>query len=505
MTAGPGPATGALWLEADGTVLLDQGHPGAGAAEALLRRCAGLVRAPEPIATWQLDAHSLHAAADAGLGPEDLLAALAAHAAEPLPAALADRVRAWCAAPVARPDPGSFVRGRRLAVRLRERDAEGRPFAPRCYQEEAAQAFARAGAGVVVLPCGAGKTLVGIRALTLVQERALVLAPSREALEQWRRELLARTDLAPDQVVAAQGADPAAVQAAGVVLATYQRVTWRQGRLAAFAHLASLAEQDFGLVIYDEAHLLPAPVFRATAGLQARRRLGLTATPVREDGREHEVHALLGPRLYQMPWRRLERDGFLAPVDCVEVRVPASREGASAPADARGAFRRASTDPAKHGVLDALLRRHSGQGILVIGQYLDQLHALAARLGAPLLTGATPHAEREARYAEFRAGAARILVLSRIANLAIDLPDAEVLIAVSGAFGSRQEEAQRLGRVLRPKRAGGAASFYALVSAGSVEQECARRRQRFLVEQGYRYRVVEATGAAWESGAWTGA
>ena len=349
--------------------------------------------------------------------------------------------------------------------------------------------------GLVLLPCGAGKTLVGVGATVALGRATLVLCPNATAVRQWAEAYAAFTTL-PREAIAEYG--PRRRQVRPVTVTTYQMLTARRSRrgsgedgfAAPLPHLALAMNHDWGLIVYDEAHLLPADVFRLTAEVQSRRRLGLTATPVREDGRETELFALVGPVLYSAPWGRLEEEGWIAPASCVEVRVPVGPEGAT-DGGATLSHREAASAGAKWPVVRAILGRHRGEPALVIGQYLDQLRELAARLEAPLVAGDTLAAERERVFARFRAGREPVLVLSRVGNAALDLPNAAVAIEVSGNFGSRQEEAQRLGRVLRPK-GGRPAHFYALVTEGSVERAYAERRRRFLVEQGYEYRIVQA-------------
>jgi len=371
-----------------------------------------------------------------------------------------------------------------------------RCFALRDYQRAAAEAFHaggsdRGGCGVVVLPCGAGKTVVGIAAMHLLQTNTLVLTTNTVAVRQWCREILDKTDLRPEQVGEYTGEQK---EIRPVTVATYQILTHRKGKLDAFTHLDLFDKGGFGLIVYDEVHLLPAPVFRATAGIQARRRLGLTATLVREDGRADEVFSLIGPKRYELPWKQLERQGFLAPARCIEVRVPLAPARAQryAAAGARNQIRIAADNEQKDDVVGALLQRHARDRVLVIGQYLEQLQHLATIFRLPLITGQTPNVDRDRLYAAFRKGEIPHLILSKVGNFAIDLPDANVAVQVSGTFGSRQEEAQRLGRVLRPKSDGGPASFYSLVSADTREQEFGKKRQLFLTEQGYAYEIVAA-------------
>jgi DNA excision repair protein ERCC-3 len=310
-------------------------------------------------------------------------------------------------------------------------------------------------------------------------------------VRQWREELLDKTQLTEDQVWEYTGDQKVVCP---VTITTYQMLTWRRSKSGPFEHFSLFSGENWGLVVYDEVHLLPAPIFRVTADLQARRRLGLTATLVREDGKEDEVFCLIGPKRYDVPWKVLENQGFIATATCTEVRVPllSGLKDEYASADARRKFRVSSENPAKVGVVERLIARHAEGRVLVIGQYLDQLNALARHLGAPLITGKTPNADRERLYADFREGRARVLIVSKVGNFAIDLPDANVAIQISGTFGSRQEEAQRLGRILRPKSDGSAAAFYAVVTEGSRDQEFAQKRQLFLTEQGYSYEIVDA-------------
>ena len=395
-------------------------------------------------------------------------------------------------------DLAGFVDGAPLPMSLRADRRRGGPWGLRPYQEAAVDAFFRAdpggadgGSGVVVLPCGAGKTLVGAGVMARLGMRTLILCTSTTALRQWRDELLDRTTLEADELGEYTGA---VKDLRPVTLTTYQMLTWRRSRDAPFAHFSLFDRDDWGLVIYDEVHLLPAPVFRAAARIQARRRLGLTATLVREDGLEGDVFALIGPRRFDVPWRDLERQGWIASAKCVELRMPLDSEAriGYATAGDRDQHRIAACAPGKAGVVRAVVEAHPGAPTLVIGMYLDQLEVLAEELGAPLITGDTPQDQRDALYAQFREGRLPVLVLSRVGNFSVDLPDARVCVQVSGAWGSRQEEAQRLGRVLRPKADGGFSWFYTVVTLDTVEQAFAERRQVFLAEQGYSYeaRVV---------------
>ncbi len=393
-------------------------------------------------------------------------------------------------------DRGGYLEGDPLSVRLRSPSRSGRPFCVRDYQQGAAAAFhaggsVLGGSGVIVLPCGAGKTVVGLEVMRLVGAKTLILTTNTVAVRQWREELLDKTELGPDDVGEYTGDTK---RVCPVTISTYQMLTWRRTKTDEFEHFALFNRENWGLVIYDEVHLLPAPIFRVTADLQARRRLGLTATLVREDGKEDEVFCLIGPKRYDVPWKVLETQGYIAPATCVEVRVPLdpARRAHYVAAGARSKFRIASENPAKTRVVEHLIARHMGAHVLVIGQYIHQLETLARHLRAPLITGRTPTAERERLYAAFRCGDPGVLIVSKVGNFAIDLPEANVAVQISGTFGSRQEEAQRLGRILRPKSDGSGAVFYSVVTLGSRDQEFAERRQLFLTEQGYAYEIVEA-------------
>lgn len=392
-------------------------------------------------------------------------------------------------------DLAGYVDGAPLAIRWRECTlAEDEPLALRDYQREAVSVFhaggsVRGGSGVIVLPCGAGKTLVGMGIMAETQCNTLILTPSIVAARQWQHEILDKTDLTPDMVGEYSGETK---DIRPVTVTTYQVLSYRRRRSDEFPHFALFDERDWGLIIYDEVHLLPAPVFRITAEIQARRRLGLTATLVREDGREGDVFSLIGPKKYDVPWRELERQGWIATALCHEVRLtmPDERRMEYALADEREKYRIAAENPRKSLVMDQLVKKHQDDQVLIIGQYLDQLEAVAKRYNAPLITGKTTTREREKLYAAFREGEIRLLVVSKVANFSIDLPDANVAIQISGTFGSRQEEAQRLGRILRPKRDGTLAHFYTLVTRDTRDQEFAANRQMFLTEQGYGYEIL---------------
>jgi DNA excision repair protein ERCC-3 len=546
-------ADGALIVQSDRTILLEVDHPKADAARAALAPFAELEKSPEHVHTYRLTSLALWNARAAGLTAEEVTGALVEHARYPVPpallvdltetmgrygrlvleadedeglvlvstdpAVLAEVTRAKKIAPllgrrlddhrVAVPlgergrlkqallavgwpadDQAGYVEGAPLDLALTGRDGRtGEEFSLRRYQRESISAFAAAGSGVVVLPCGAGKTLVGLGAMAEVGARTLILVTSTVAGQQWRDELLARTDLQPEQVGEYSGARKVI---APVTIATYQVLTTR--RKGEFRNLELFSSEDWGLIVYDEVHLLPAPVFRMTAEIQARRRLGLTATLIREDGREGDVFSLIGPKRYDAPWRELETQGWVAAADCVEVRVTLTPEERMdyALAEPNDKYRAGSTARSKLAVVRQLADMHADDHVLVIGQYVEQLELLAGYLSAPLITGRTPNRERIKLYEAFRSGEIRRLVVSKVANFSIDLPDANVAIQVSGTFGSRQEEAQRLGRVLRPKSDGSRARFYTVVSRDTNDVEYAQRRQRFLAEQGYAYQLVDA-------------
>jgi DNA excision repair protein ERCC-3 len=546
-------ADGALIVQSDRTILLEVDHPKAEAARAALAPFAELEKSPEHVHTYRLTSLALWNARAAGLTAEEVTGALIEHARYPVPpallvdltetmgrygrlvleadedeglvlvstdpAVLAEITRARKIAPllgrriddhrVAVPlgergrlkqallavgwpadDQAGYVEGAPLDLALTGRDGRtGEEFSLRRYRRESISAFAAAGSGVVVLPCGAGKTLVGLGAMAEVGARTLILVTSTVAGQQWRDELLARTDLQPDQVGEYSGARKVI---APVTIATYQVLTTR--RKGEFKNLELFSSEDWGLIVYDEVHLLPAPVFRMTAEIQARRRLGLTATLIREDGREGDVFSLIGPKRYDAPWRELETQGWVAAADCVEVRVTLTPDERMdyALAEPNDKYRVGSTARSKLAVVRQLADMHADDHVLVIGQYVEQLELLAGYLNAPLITGRTPNRERVKLYEAFRSGEIRRLVVSKVANFSIDLPDANVAIQVSGTFGSRQEEAQRLGRVLRPKSDGSRARFYTVVSRDTNDVEYAQRRQRFLAEQGYAYQLVDA-------------
>ncbi|WP_298201255.1 DNA repair helicase XPB [Desulfosporosinus sp.] len=391
-------------------------------------------------------------------------------------------------------DLAGYMAGTPLPIAWRTDNSESEPFALRSYQQEAVATFhqqgsVHGGSGVLVLPCGAGKTVIGMGVMMELQCETLILTTNTSAVKQWLRELTDKTTLDISQIGEYTGGKK---EICPVTVATYQILTHRSRVDGNFRHFHVFNEKNWGLIIYDEVHLLPAPVFRATADLQAKRRLGLTATLVREDGKEDEVFTLIGPKKMDVPWKILESQGWIATAECMEWRIPMSkaRRMDYALAEEKEKFRLAAENPLKSDKVSELIERHRDDLVLVIGQYVRQLEMLARELDAPLITGKTPQRERDRLYAEFRSGRLRRLVVSKVANFAIDLPDANVAIQVSGTFGSRQEEAQRLGRILRPKQGESKAYFYSLVSKDTKEQEFAMHRQLFLNEQGYAYKIM---------------
>ena len=381
-------------------------------------------------------------------------------------------------------DFAGYVDGQAHEISLVQKDWKIRP-----YQELAAEGFWHGGSGVVVLPCGAGKTIVGAAAMAHAKATTLILVTNTIAARQWREELLKRTTLNKDEIGEYSGAKK---EIRPVTIATYQVMTKKKNGV--YAHLDLFDSYDWGLIIYDEVHLLPAPIFRFTADIQSRRRLGLTATLVREDGMEGEVFSLIGPKRFDVPWKEIEAQGYIAPAECIEVRVNLTETErlAYATAEPENRYRNCATTRTKREVVQALVEKHADDQVLVIGQYIDQLDELSEVLGAPLIKGETPIKEREVLFNKFRTGEIKCLVVSKVANFSIDLPDATIAIQVSGAFGSRQEEAQRLGRILRPKSDGRGAKFYSVISRDTIDQDFAQNRQRFLAEQGYSYKIIDA-------------
>lgn len=384
-----------------------------------------------------------------------------------------------------------YLKGAPLDIELRDVDTDGKPFALRDYQLDAVEAFyhsgrATGGSGVIVLPCGSGKTIIGIGAMARISNQTLIVTTNNVSVHQWRDEIIAKTHITADQIGEFTGA---VKDIKPITITTYQMLTHRRDKKAPMKNLEIFTEQEWGFIVYDEVHMLPAPVFRATTSIQARRRLGLTATLVREDGMEDDVFALIGPKRYDVPWKVLEERGYIAEAYCTEYRVnmPRSTEEEYAYASKRQKFRIAAENPNKLTLVKGLIANHQDDQILVIGQYITQIESIAKRLGLPLIMGKTKQADREALYDAFKRGEIQTLVVSKVANFAVDLPDANVMIQVSGTYGSRQEEAQRLGRILRPKKK--RSHFYTLVSKDTTEQEFGINRQLFLVEQGYKYQI----------------
>lgn len=537
---------GALIVQSDKTLLLEVDHERAADARRAIAPFAELERAPEHIHTYRVTPLGLWNARAAGHDAEQVVDALITHSRYPVPQALLvdvaetmDRygrlvldkdgeqlvLRTTDRAVLAEvmrhkkitPLLGAQLSPDEVVVHPSERgtlkqellkvgwpaddragyvDGEAHPidltedgWTLRPYQQQAVDGFWDGGSGVVVLPCGAGKTLVGAGAMASAKATTLILVTNTVSARQWKQELLERTSLTEDEIGEYSGARK---EIRPVTIATYQVLTLK--RKGVYPHLDLLDARDWGLIVYDEVHLLPAPIFRMTADLQARRRLGLTATLVREDGREADVFSLIGPKRFDAPWKDIEAQGYIAPADCVEVRVTLSdsERMAYATAEPDDRYRLASCSPVKPPVVRRLVEQHRGEPTLVIGQYLDQLHELAEQLDADLITGETSVKERQQLFADFREGRSSLLVVSKVANFSVDLPEATVAIQVSGTFGSRQEEAQRLGRVLRPKEDGRTAHFYTVVTRDTVDAEFAAHRQRFLAEQGYAYRIVDA-------------
>jgi len=538
---------GPLIVQSDKTLLLEVDHPDALACRMAIAPFAELERSPEHVHTYRLTPLGLWNARAAGHDAEGVVDALLRYSRYPVPHALlvdvAETMDRYGRLQLLNdPAHGLVLRGLDRAVlvevakskklagmlgaridedtvavhpsergRLKQAllklgwpaedlagyvDGEAHPitlredgWSLRSYQREAVDHFWAGGSGVVVLPCGAGKTLVGAAAMAQASATTLILVTNTVAGRQWKRELIARTSLTEDEIGEYSGERK---EIRPVTIATYQVLTTRRG--GAFTHLDVFGARDWGLVIYDEVHLLPAPIFRFTADLQARRRLGLTATLVREDGREGDVFSLIGPKRYDAPWKDIEAQGWIAPASCTEVRVTLTdaERMAYATAEPEERYRVAATARTKLPVVRALVERHPDDQILVIGAYLDQLQTLGEFLDAPIVQGATTNRERERLFDAFRQGSLRTLVVSRVGNFSIDLPEAAVAIQVSGTFGSRQEEAQRLGRVLRPKADGRQAHFYTVVARDTIDTEYAAHRQRFLAEQGYAYTIVDA-------------
>jgi len=547
-----------LIVQSDHTVLLEVDGPLYAAARDALGPFAELVKSPEHIHTYRITPLSIWNAAAAGLSPDKMGNALTRFAKYPVPqnvlrdiidyAARYGRVRlvqvgerlllessdeallleasqnvnvkkhirgpidggrievdpemrghikqAMIKLGYPVEDLAGYVEGGPLEISLKESD----DFRVRRYQEEAVDAFwaggsVRGGSGVVVLPCGAGKTIVAMAAMARIQRKTLILTTNLTAVRQWQRELAEKCNIDPEDIGEYTGARK---DIRAVTVTTYQILTYRRSKTEPFVHFELFGSNDWGLIIYDEVHLLPAPVFRFTAEIQATRRLGLTATLVREDEKEDEVFTLIGPKRYDVPWKVLERQGFIAQASCTEVRIKLDERDRMryAGSDRRSQFRIASENPRKMDTMMRLLKRHENELVLVIGQYLRQLQQVATLMQAPMITGKTPNDERIELYNKFRSGEIKQLIVSKVGNFAIDLPDASVLIQISGTFGSRQEEAQRLGRILRPKSDGAHAHFYTLVTRDTLDQDYAQNRQLFLTEQGYSYAIVDESEVA---------
>ncbi len=392
-------------------------------------------------------------------------------------------------------DLAGYVPGARFEFAMRDVTGLGLPFSLRDYQKEAVETFYaggsfKGGSGVIVLPCGAGKTIVGLGVMEKLQCETLILSTNITAVRQWIDEICDKSFIPRDAVGEYTGE---LKEVKPITVTTYQILTYRKSKEGNFPHFALFNSKDWGLIIYDEVHLLPAEVFRITAEIQARRRLGLTATLVREDGREEDVFSLIGPKRFDIPWKELERKDWIATAECNEIRVdlPEDLRMEYAMAELRDKYRIAAENRLKFDVINALVERHKDDQVLVIGQYINQLEKISELLGAPLITGKVPNREREKLYKEFRSGDIKVLVVSKVANFAVDLPDANVAIEISGSFGSRQEEAQRLGRILRPKKGENIAYFYAVVTRDTRDQEFAANRQLFLTEQGYKYHISD--------------
>jgi DNA excision repair protein ERCC-3 len=553
-----------LIVQNDCTVLLEARHPKFETVRWMLARFADLVKSPGHLHTYRMTSLSLWNAAASGVTADDIIEFLEANAKFGMPSHVRDEIRRFIeryglvrmesigddlalvsddievikemvryksltsyglcqvdektlrfssayrgvlkqelmklGLPVE--DLAGYHPGESFPVKLKEETNSKTTFKLRDYQRSAVESFykegsSHGGSGVLVLPCGAGKTVIGIAAIGKLNCATLILTTNVTSVRQWKREILEKTDV-PEDCIGEYCGDRREVRP--ITIATYQILTFRRSKEDTFVHMDLFRKRDWGLIVYDEVHLLPAPVFRITADIQATRRLGLTATLVREDGREEDVFSLVGPKRYDMPWKELERQGWIASVECVDIRVPLDERTRSKylQAEPKQKARIAAENPAKLALVLRLLQKHSNKQVIIIGQYVNQLKQISAEIGAPLICGETPHEERERLYAEYRSGKRNVLVVSKVANFAVDLPDAAVAIQVSGSYGSRQEEAQRLGRILRPKPGRNEAFFYSIVSGDTKEEQFAMNRQLFLIEQGYRYRVEKAE--LWLSG-----
>ena len=541
MTNGP------LIVQSDRTLLLEIDHPLSDEARKAIAPFAELERAPEHIHTYRITSLALWNARAAGHDAEQVIDSLIKYARYAVPHALlvdiAEQMGKYgrlrienhpnhglVLSTTDRPVLEEILKNKKVAPLLGKRiddetvivfpsergslkqallkigwpaedfagyvDGEAHPielveddWQIREYQKHAVDSFFHGGSGVVVLPCGAGKTIVGAAAMARSKATTLILVTNTVSARQWRDELLKRTTLTDDEIGEYSGSKK---EIKPVTIATYQVMTTK--KKGEYAHLNVFDSKDWGLIIYDEVHLLPAPVFRFTADIQSRRRLGLTATLVREDGREGDVFSLIGPKRFDVPWKEMQNQGYIAPAECVEIRVTLDENERFnyATSEDTDRYRIAAITPEKIKTVERLLEKHAGEQILVIGQYLEQLHRLCDDLKAPLITGETPIKERQELYQLFRTGEINVLIVSKVANFSIDLPEATIAIQVSGTWGSRQEEAQRLGRILRPKADGRSATFYTVVTRDTVDADFAAHRQRFLAEQGYAYQIVDA-------------
>jgi DNA excision repair protein ERCC-3 len=552
-----------LIVQSDKSVLLEVDNPRYEEARDSLARFAELVKSPEYVHTYRVSPLSLWNAAAVGISAREVIDALEEFAKYPIPSNVSREIieymdrygritlfsegedmllqfeeddlaielaqhkkvkeyileevddRTFLIDPIQRgfikhallelghpvEDLAGYVEGESLPFEVRETTLEGSPFSLRGYQNEAVSTFyagggVRGGSGVVVLPCGAGKTMVGIGAMHKLQTSTIILCPNVVAVRQWIKELIDKTTLTEKDVGEYTG-DTKEIKP--VTVATYQILTWRKSREDEFEHFGIFDARNWGLIIYDEVHLLPAPVFRVTAAIQATRRLGLTATLVREDEREEDVFSLIGPKRFDMPWKLLEDQGWIATAICYEIRIdlPDKLRRKYALAEDRKKYRIAAENPVKLKLIKELIDYHSEDNILVIGMYLDQLKIVSDSIESPLITGKTSNEDRQELYEAFREGREKILVVSKVANFALDLPDANVAIQISGTFGSRQEEAQRLGRILRPKTDGSFARFYSIITRDSRDMDFAAKRQLFLTEQGYQYVIASADEEIW--------
>lgn len=549
------PADKPIIVQSDKTVFLEVDSPAFEEARDHLGAFAELVKCPEHIHTYVISPLSLWNAASAGLTVDDVISSLNAYSRYPIPGNVETDIREYMGRygrlllekegdqllltsedpmlldeisrhkktkdyieervdqntlkiggqyrghlkqdlikigfPVK--DKAGYVSGDALKIELREHTRGGKPFQLRDYQRSAVSAYyrdgsAEGGSGAIVLPCGAGKTVIGLGAMAAVKRKTLILVTNVVALKQWKREIIDKTDVDESMIGEYSGESKTI---APITIATYQILTYRKQKTNEYPHLKLFEAEDWGLILYDEVHLLPAPVFRITADIQARRRLGLTATLVREDGLETDVFSLIGPKCYEVPWKILEQQGWIATAECHEIRVPLAPEKRReyVMAQPRVQFRIASENPVKLNVMDNLLEQHKNDRLLIIGQYINQLKMVSQAFKIPLITGQTPNPEREKLFKQFRDGEINHLVVSKVANFAVDLPEASIAIQISGSFGSRQEEAQRLGRILRPKDDKKTAHFYSIITKDSSEGEFAQKRQRFLTEQGYQYTI----------------